>query len=299
MVSRAIWVPFFGGGVIFIYLVAAGGLLSCGMHVGSSSLTRGRTQASCIGSPESSPLCPQGSPWVPLNGSWGLAGQCVQYRLQEVVSPWGAPGQSPRGSGASRPSPLVGLHLLLSAQGESLWWALVPWPQPALRVLDAWEHLQAFSLTGSALGPKHLRRPMPGIRLQCKGLGTLLSRSSVWESTCGGLCASWFFPQVGTNLTDIVAQRRITIRELGGCMGPIWSSYYGNCHSLLVGRSLLNFLWGSMSLFQRCLVPSFTLCGIEFGFLGNCVSQGNRVQTRVASFWDPSLIPRAPEPRLM
>ncbi|KAF4012798.1 hypothetical protein G4228_003924 [Cervus hanglu yarkandensis] len=38
---------------------------------------------------------------------------------------------------------------------------------------------------------------------------------------------------VGTNLTDIVAQKKITIRELGGCMGPIWSSYYGNCHSLL------------------------------------------------------------------
>ncbi|XP_005332715.2 ADP-ribosylation factor-like protein 16 [Ictidomys tridecemlineatus] len=40
-------------------------------------------------------------------------------------------------------------------------------------------------------------------------------------------------PTMGTNLTDIVAQRKITIRELGGCMGPIWSSYYGNCHSLL------------------------------------------------------------------
>ncbi|MBZ3888290.1 ADP-ribosylation factor-like protein 16 [Sciurus carolinensis] len=40
-------------------------------------------------------------------------------------------------------------------------------------------------------------------------------------------------PTVGTNLTDIVAQRKITIRELGGCMGPIWSSYCGNCHSLL------------------------------------------------------------------
>nr|XP_048285239.1 ADP-ribosylation factor-like protein 16 isoform X3 [Myodes glareolus] len=38
---------------------------------------------------------------------------------------------------------------------------------------------------------------------------------------------------VGTNLTDIVAHRKITIRELGGCMSPIWSSYYGNCHSLL------------------------------------------------------------------
>ncbi|XP_066237645.1 ADP-ribosylation factor-like protein 16 isoform X1 [Saccopteryx leptura] len=40
-------------------------------------------------------------------------------------------------------------------------------------------------------------------------------------------------PTVGTNLTDIMAHRKITIRELGGCMGPIWSSYYGNCRSLL------------------------------------------------------------------
>uniref|UniRef100_A0A8C3YME8 ARF like GTPase 16 n=1 Tax=Catagonus wagneri TaxID=51154 RepID=A0A8C3YME8_9CETA len=40
-------------------------------------------------------------------------------------------------------------------------------------------------------------------------------------------------PTVGTNLTDIVAQKKITIRELGGCMGPIWSNYYGNCRSLL------------------------------------------------------------------
>ncbi|XP_063098063.1 ADP-ribosylation factor-like protein 16 isoform X4 [Cavia porcellus] len=30
-----------------------------------------------------------------------------------------------------------------------------------------------------------------------------------------------------------MAPRKITIRELGGCMGPIWSSYCGNCHSLL------------------------------------------------------------------
>nr|KAF6286676.1 ADP ribosylation factor like GTPase 16 [Pipistrellus kuhlii] len=40
-------------------------------------------------------------------------------------------------------------------------------------------------------------------------------------------------PTVGTNLTDIVAHRKITIRELGGCMGPIWSSYYGDCRALL------------------------------------------------------------------
>ncbi|XP_074871055.1 ADP-ribosylation factor-like protein 16 isoform X3 [Carettochelys insculpta] len=38
---------------------------------------------------------------------------------------------------------------------------------------------------------------------------------------------------VGTNLTDLVIQKRITIRELGGCMGPIWSSYFGDCSSVL------------------------------------------------------------------
>ena len=50
-------------------LVAAGRLLSCsmrtlscGMHVGSSSLTRDRTRAPCIGSVESYPLHHQGSP---------------------------------------------------------------------------------------------------------------------------------------------------------------------------------------------------------------------------------------------
>ena len=49
--------------------VVAGGLLSCGMwtlscsmHVGSSSLTRGQTWAPCTGSAESYPLRRQGSP---------------------------------------------------------------------------------------------------------------------------------------------------------------------------------------------------------------------------------------------
>ena len=63
---------------LFIYLfiwlhwvfVAARGLLSCGMqtlscgmHVGSSSLTRDQTWAPCIGSMESYPLHHQGSPY--------------------------------------------------------------------------------------------------------------------------------------------------------------------------------------------------------------------------------------------
>ncbi|NXA42876.1 ARL16 protein, partial [Eudromia elegans] len=40
-------------------------------------------------------------------------------------------------------------------------------------------------------------------------------------------------PQVGTNLTDLPLRRRVTVRELGGCMGPIWPSYYGDCGAVV------------------------------------------------------------------
>ncbi|NWR82286.1 ARL16 protein, partial [Furnarius figulus] len=40
-------------------------------------------------------------------------------------------------------------------------------------------------------------------------------------------------PQVGTNLTDLRLPRRVTVREVGGCMGPIWPSYYSECSALL------------------------------------------------------------------
>ncbi|KAK6478304.1 ADP-ribosylation factor-like protein 16 [Huso huso] len=41
-------------------------------------------------------------------------------------------------------------------------------------------------------------------------------------------------PTVGTNLTDIVVHKiKITVRELGGCMGPIWPSYYRDCSSVI------------------------------------------------------------------
>ncbi|XP_067914533.1 ADP-ribosylation factor-like protein 16 isoform X2 [Heterodontus francisci] len=41
-------------------------------------------------------------------------------------------------------------------------------------------------------------------------------------------------PTVGTNLTDImVNKRKITVRELGGCMGPIWQSYYSDCEAVI------------------------------------------------------------------
>ena len=47
---------------LFVYLVVPG--LNCGMHVGSSSLTRDQTQAPCTGIAESYPPRHQGSPIV-------------------------------------------------------------------------------------------------------------------------------------------------------------------------------------------------------------------------------------------
>ena len=47
-----------------IFLVVACKVLTCDMHLQSSSPTRDRTQASCIGSMESYPLDHQGSPEI-------------------------------------------------------------------------------------------------------------------------------------------------------------------------------------------------------------------------------------------
>ncbi|XP_050837243.1 ADP-ribosylation factor-like protein 16 isoform X2 [Serinus canaria] len=49
-------------------------------------------------------------------------------------------------------------------------------------------------------------------------------------------------PTVGTNLTDLRLPRKVTVRELGGCMGPIWPSYYGECSALLVSSSCIQLL---------------------------------------------------------
>ena len=71
LILKAIYLIWFFSIFILLYwvLLVAGGLLSCGMqtpscsmHVGSSSLTRDRTWAPCVGSVEYYPLCHQGSP---------------------------------------------------------------------------------------------------------------------------------------------------------------------------------------------------------------------------------------------
>ncbi|NXV87563.1 ARL16 protein, partial [Calonectris borealis] len=63
-------------------------------------------------------------------------------------------------------------------------------------------------------------------------------------------------PQVGTNLTDLRLPRKVTVRELGGCMGPIWPSYYGECSALLFVVDAANPTQVSSSCIQLLSVLS-------------------------------------------
>lgn len=33
-------------------------------------------------------------------------------------------------------------------------------------------------------------------------------------------------------------KKKVTVRELGGCMGPIWPSYFEDCSSVIVSLSV-------------------------------------------------------------
>ncbi|XP_071254726.1 ADP-ribosylation factor-like protein 16 isoform X1 [Salvelinus alpinus] len=64
-------------------------------------------------------------------------------------------------------------------------------------------------------------------------------------------------PTVGTNLTDLTLKRkRVTVRELGGCMGPIWPSYYTDCSSVIFMVDSANTTQVSSSCIQLLSVLS-------------------------------------------
>ncbi|CAH2291769.1 ADP-ribosylation factor 16 [Pelobates cultripes] len=67
-------------------------------------------------------------------------------------------------------------------------------------------------------------------------------------------------PTVGTNLTDLTIHRtRVTVREVGGSMGPIWSSYYKDCKSVLFVVDAANPFQVSASCIQLLSVLSSPL----------------------------------------
>ncbi|KAL0993549.1 hypothetical protein UPYG_G00109560 [Umbra pygmaea] len=64
-------------------------------------------------------------------------------------------------------------------------------------------------------------------------------------------------PTVGTNLTDLtLKKKRVTVRELGGCMGPIWPSYYTDCSSVIFMVDSANITQLSSSCIQLLSVLS-------------------------------------------
>nr|XP_020466093.1 ADP-ribosylation factor-like protein 16 isoform X1 [Monopterus albus]XP_020466094.1 ADP-ribosylation factor-like protein 16 isoform X1 [Monopterus albus]XP_020466095.1 ADP-ribosylation factor-like protein 16 isoform X1 [Monopterus albus] len=65
-------------------------------------------------------------------------------------------------------------------------------------------------------------------------------------------------PTVGTNLTDLTLKRKkkVTVRELGGCMGPIWPSYFEDCSSVIFMVDSANISQVSSSCIQLLTVLS-------------------------------------------
>ena len=69
------------------HLVAACGLLSCGMHAASSSPTRDRTQDPCSGSTESYPLDHQGGPLSSFIISVSEIPQLENVAFRKIILP--------------------------------------------------------------------------------------------------------------------------------------------------------------------------------------------------------------------
>ncbi|KAF3846268.1 hypothetical protein F7725_003346 [Dissostichus mawsoni] len=64
-------------------------------------------------------------------------------------------------------------------------------------------------------------------------------------------------PTVGTNLTDLkLKKKKVTLRELGGCMGPIWPSYFKDCSSVIFMVDSANIAQISASCIQLLSVLS-------------------------------------------
>ncbi|XP_039679815.1 ADP-ribosylation factor-like protein 16 isoform X1 [Perca fluviatilis] len=65
-------------------------------------------------------------------------------------------------------------------------------------------------------------------------------------------------PTVGTNLTDLTLnkKKKVTLRELGGCMGPIWPSYFKDCASVIFMVDSANIAQISSSCIQLLSVLS-------------------------------------------
>uniref|UniRef100_A0A3Q2DXK3 ADP-ribosylation factor-like 16 n=1 Tax=Cyprinodon variegatus TaxID=28743 RepID=A0A3Q2DXK3_CYPVA len=75
--------------------------------------------------------------------------------------------------------------------------------------------------------------------LGATGVGKTLLLKRLQMITLHGSCEMGSppstLPTVGTNLTDLtLKKKKVTVREIGGCMGPIWPSYFQDCFAVIV-----------------------------------------------------------------
>ncbi|XP_069809387.1 ADP-ribosylation factor-like protein 16 isoform X6 [Dendropsophus ebraccatus] len=82
-------------------------------------------------------------------------------------------------------------------------------------------------------------------------------------------------PTVGTNLTDLTIQRtRVTVREVGGSMVPIWPSYYKDCQTVLfiVDAANINQVSAScIQLLSLLSAPALSTSSVLVVFNKTCV----------------------------
>ncbi|XP_068433990.1 ADP-ribosylation factor-like protein 16 [Clinocottus analis] len=97
--------------------------------------------------------------------------------------------------------------------------------------------------------------------LGATGVGKTLLMKRLQKFTLHGLCELGeppsTLPTVGTNLTDLkLKKKKVTLRELGGCMGPIWPSYFKDCSSVIFIVDSSNIAQISSSCIQLLSVLS-------------------------------------------
>ncbi|XP_015254002.1 PREDICTED: ADP-ribosylation factor-like protein 16 [Cyprinodon variegatus] len=97
--------------------------------------------------------------------------------------------------------------------------------------------------------------------LGATGVGKTLLLKRLQMITLHGSCEMGSppstLPTVGTNLTDLtLKKKKVTVREIGGCMGPIWPSYFQDCFAVIFMVDSANIVQISSSCIQLLSVLS-------------------------------------------
>ncbi|ELU04727.1 hypothetical protein CAPTEDRAFT_155130 [Capitella teleta] len=95
-------------------------------------------------------------------------------------------------------------------------------------------------------------------------------------------------PTVGTNLMNVVFNRRseVTVRELGGCMAPIWDKYYEGCPAVIFMIDVSNRCQIAASCIQLLdALTNATLSNVNFLIILNKIDVADRMSRQEINFF--------------